>query len=83
MNSMIALLHASGGIGRATAVLCADKGARVGVHYNSNRQAAEELLRERRAQQEDADVDVLVLAATDPANPYGAALAWPKRRVPL
>jgi ATP-dependent Lhr-like helicase len=24
--------------------------------------------------------DALVLAATDPANPYGAALAWPERR---
>ena len=26
----------------------------------------------------DTEHDALVLAATDPANPYGAALAWPK-----
>jgi ATP-dependent Lhr-like helicase len=26
--------------------------------------------------------DALVLAATDPANPYGAALGWPERAVP-
>jgi ATP-dependent Lhr-like helicase len=30
--------------------------------------------RERRSREDDA---ALVLAATDPANPYGAALAWP------
>jgi ATP-dependent helicase Lhr and Lhr-like helicase len=29
-----------------------------------------------------ADGTVRVLAATDPANPYGAALAWPERGVP-
>jgi ATP-dependent Lhr-like helicase len=35
-----------------------------------------------RARAEDArDRDVLVLAATDPANPYGAALPWPERAV--
>ncbi|MEO6703605.1 MAG: DEAD/DEAH box helicase, partial [Jatrophihabitantaceae bacterium] len=27
-------------------------------------------------------IDALVLAATDPANPYGAALNWPERIVP-
>ena len=32
--------------------------------------------------QEDRGPRALVLAATDPANPYGAALAWPERPVP-
>jgi ATP-dependent Lhr-like helicase len=30
---------------------------------------------------EGTDSDALVLAATDPANPYGAALPWPERAV--
>ncbi|HEY7381721.1 MAG TPA: DEAD/DEAH box helicase [Gaiella sp.] len=37
---------------------------------------AVERLRELRAEQE---ADALVLAAADPAQPYGAAVAWPKR----
>ncbi len=32
-----------------------------------------------RARRDDEDAPPLVLAATDPAQPYGAALAWPKR----
>jgi ATP-dependent Lhr-like helicase len=32
-----------------------------------------------RAQRADDDVSTLVLAAVDPAQPYGAALPWPKR----
>jgi ATP-dependent helicase Lhr and Lhr-like helicase len=32
-----------------------------------------------RARRDDADAAPLVLAATDPAQPYGAALPWPKR----
>jgi NAD(P)-dependent dehydrogenase (short-subunit alcohol dehydrogenase family) len=35
---------ASGGIGRAAAIECASKGARVGVHYNANRERAEATL---------------------------------------
>jgi ATP-dependent helicase Lhr and Lhr-like helicase len=31
----------------------------------------------------DADRSVVLLAATDPANPYGAALAWPQRPQPV
>ncbi len=31
---------------------------------------------------EEASVPVVALAATDPANPYGAALPWPERVVP-
>lgn len=29
----------------------------------------------------DADADAVVLAATDPANPYGVSVAWPDARV--
>jgi ATP-dependent Lhr-like helicase len=36
-------------------------------------------LRELRPTADDDDVDALVLAAADPAQPYGAALPWPKR----
>ena len=32
-----------------------------------------------RAQRDEGDKDTLVLAASDPAQPYGAALPWPKR----
>ena len=32
-----------------------------------------------RAQREDGEEETLVLAASDPAQPYGAALPWPKR----
>jgi ATP-dependent Lhr-like helicase len=39
---------------------------------------AVERLRELRRVDED-EPDALVLAAADPAQPYGAALAWPKR----
>ncbi len=44
---------------------------------------AVERLRELRSGEADADADAdadaLVLAAADPAQPYGAALPWPKR----
>lgn len=39
----ILITGASGGIGRATAIECAARGARVGIHYNSNKQAAQQL----------------------------------------
>jgi ATP-dependent Lhr-like helicase len=39
---------------------------------------AVERLRELRASEED-EPDVLVLAAAEPAQPYGASLPWPKR----
>ena len=46
MASRISILitGASGGIGRAAAVECASRGARIGVHYNGNRDRAEETL---------------------------------------
>jgi ATP-dependent Lhr-like helicase len=40
---------------------------------------AVERLREIRAARHDATPEVLVLAAADPAQPYGAALPWPRR----
>ena len=39
--------------------------------------AAVDLLRSLRVQQERRRVEMLLLAATDPANPYGALLRWP------
>jgi ATP-dependent Lhr-like helicase len=39
--------------------------------------AAVDLLRSLRVQQEPEKVEMLQLAATDPANPYGALLRWP------
>jgi ATP-dependent helicase Lhr and Lhr-like helicase len=39
--------------------------------------AAVELLRSLRVQQEGGKAEVVELAATDPANPYGALLRWP------
>ena len=40
---------------------------------------AVERLRELRARNEDDEPHALVLAAADPAQPYGAALPWPRR----
>jgi ATP-dependent Lhr-like helicase len=40
---------------------------------------AVERLREIRAARRDETPEVLVLAAADPAQPYGAALPWPRR----
>ena len=36
-----------------------------------------DLLRSFRDSSPDEDADVVVLSATDPANPYGAAIRWP------
>ena len=46
MNNRASILitGASGGIGRAAAIECATRGARVGVHYNGNRERAEATL---------------------------------------
>jgi len=40
---------------------------------------AVERLRELRSAQRQDEPEALVLAAADPAQPYGAALPWPKR----
>ena len=41
---------------------------------------ADDRLRGQREAPESEESRTLVLAATDPANPWGAALAWPARR---
>jgi ATP-dependent Lhr-like helicase len=41
--------------------------------------AVERLRELRRETDEDDEPDALVLAAADPAQPYGAALPWPRR----
>ncbi len=43
-NKVVLITGASRGIGRAAAVAFAQQGAQVAIHYNSNRQAAEETL---------------------------------------
>ncbi|MDH5353879.1 MAG: SDR family oxidoreductase [Gammaproteobacteria bacterium] len=43
-STSILITGASGGIGRAAAIECANKGARIGVHYHSNRERAEAVL---------------------------------------
>ena len=43
-NVSILITGASGGIGRAAAIECANQGARVGVHYHSNPELAEATL---------------------------------------
>ena len=40
--------------------------------------AALDLLRSLRTKRPDTDPEMIVLAATDPANPYGALLRWPQ-----
>jgi ATP-dependent Lhr-like helicase len=40
--------------------------------------AAVDLLRSLRVQQDPSKVEMLQLAATDPANPYGALMRWPQ-----
>ncbi len=43
-TACILITGASGGIGRAAAIECAARGARIGVHFNRNRERAEETL---------------------------------------
>ena len=43
-RNSILITGASGGIGRAAAIECARRGARIGVHYNGNRERAEQTL---------------------------------------
>jgi len=40
---------------------------------------AVERLRELRPREDEEELEALVIAASDPAQPYGAALPWPKR----
>ena len=43
-RNSILITGASGGIGGAAAIECARRGARIGVHYNGNRERAEATL---------------------------------------
>lgn len=43
---------------------------------------AEDRLRQFRERDPNVSADLKVLAATDPANPYGAALPWPGQQLP-
>ena len=43
-NPAILITGASGGIGRAAAIECATRGARIGVHYNAGRERAQATL---------------------------------------
>lgn len=43
-RTSILITGASGGVGREAAIECAGRGARIGVHYNGNRERAEETL---------------------------------------
>ncbi|GGA58554.1 DEAD/DEAH box helicase [Edaphobacter acidisoli] len=45
--------------------------------------AAVDLLRSLRAQSDPARVEIVQLAAADPANPYGALLRWPEEGMAL
>ena len=40
----ILITGASGGIGREAALKCAEKGARIGIHYHNNQEIAEQIL---------------------------------------
>ena len=43
-NPIILITGASGGIGGKAAMLCAQKGARIAVHFNANSQGAQEVV---------------------------------------
>jgi 3-oxoacyl-[acyl-carrier protein] reductase len=84
---------ASGGIGSAAARAFAGEGARVAVHYHSNRRAAEELAAEidgvavQADLRDEASADALVPAAVDAIGRLDACVAnagvWPTEAVPV
>jgi 3-oxoacyl-[acyl-carrier protein] reductase len=84
---------ASGGIGTATARGFASEGARVGVHYHRNREAAEALAGEiggvalQADLRDEAAATALVPAARDALGRLDACVAnagvWPREDVPV
>jgi 3-oxoacyl-[acyl-carrier protein] reductase len=84
---------ASGGIGSATARVLAAEGVKVGVHYRSNRTAAEELAGEIGGValgadlRDEAQADALVPAAVEALGRLDACVAnagvWPTEDVPV
>jgi 3-oxoacyl-[acyl-carrier protein] reductase len=83
----------SGGIGSAVARALAAEGARVAVHYHSNREAAEELAHEiggvalRADLRSEAEADTLVPATLEALGRLDACVAnagvWPSEDVPV
>ena len=84
---------ASGGIGSATARVLAANGARVGVHYNTSRKAAEAVAAEvggvalQADLRDEASADALVPAAVEALGRLDACVAnagtWDPEDVPL
>ena len=83
----------SGGIGSAVARLLADEGVRVGVHYHTNRAAAEALAEEiggvalQADLRDEAQADALVPSAVAALGRLDACVAnagvWPSEDVPV
>jgi 3-oxoacyl-[acyl-carrier protein] reductase len=92
-GSGVLVTGASGGIGAATARLLAAEGARVGVHYHSNAEAADALAAEiggaalQGDLRDEAQADALVPAAVEALGRLDACVAnagvWPSEDVPV
>jgi 3-oxoacyl-[acyl-carrier protein] reductase len=92
-GSAVLVTGASGGIGSATAKLLAAEGARVGVHYHENQDAAERLAAQlggaalKADLRDEAAADALVPAATEALGRLDACVAnagtWNQDDVPV
>jgi len=92
-GSAVLVTGASGGIGSATARVLAAEGARVGVHYHSNRDAAEAVAAEvggvalQADLRDEASADALVPAAVAALGRLDACVAnagvWDPEDVPV
>jgi 3-oxoacyl-[acyl-carrier protein] reductase len=92
-NASVLVTGASGGIGAATARAFAAEGARVAVHYHSNREAAEAVAGEvggvalQADLRDEAQADALVPAAVASIGRLEACVAnagvWPEEDVPV
>ena len=92
-NASVLVTGASGGIGEATARAFAAEGAKVGVHYFSNREAAEAIADDiggvalQADLRDEAEADALVPAAVDALGRLEACVAnagvWPADDVPV
>ena len=92
-GSSVLVTGASGGIGSATARVLAAEGARVGVHYHSNREAAEAVATEvggvalQADLRDEASAAALVAAAVEALGRLDACVAnagaWDPEDVPV